>query len=225
MKIKLFTLIFFLFAGIFSQLVYSQSLKDILNGLSSKQTDSTNTSSGKGSDILSTIGKALGAEVKYSNLVGNWDYSGPAVGFQSDNLLKKAGGAAAATALEKKIEPYYAKAGLTSVKIKFNEDSTFTMTLKKIKLSGTIIKGTEKNSYIFKFKGLGKLNLGNLTGYVVMEGNKIISLTFDATKLITLVDKVASVSGVSSLKTAATLLKSYDGCTLGFKLTKTADKI
>ena len=204
----------------------AQGLKDILSGLAGNKSDSTaTTTSSSGSkigDLLSTIGKTVSADVKYSSLIGTWDYTGAAVGFQSDNLLQKAGGAAAATTLEKKITPYYEKAGLTSVKITFNQDSTFTMTVRKIKLTGTVSKGDAKNSYIFNFKAAGKVNLGKLTGYVVSEGVKTISLTFDASRLITLVDKVAAISGSSSIKAASSLLNSYDGCTLGFKMKQTS---
>lgn len=213
--------------SIFSNIPASaQGLKDILSGLAGNKSDSTSTatasSGSKIGDLLSTIGKTVSADVKYTSLVGTWDYTGAAVGFQSDNLLQKAGGAAAATTLEKKITPYYEKAGLTSARIVFNQDSTFTMTVKKIKLSGTVTKGNVKNSYIFNFKAAGKVNLGKLTGYVVSEGVKTISLTFDASKLITLVDKVAAISGSSSIKAVSSLLNSYDGCTLGFKMKQTS---
>lgn len=204
----------------------AQSIKDILSSLSSSKSGNDSTSASGSSrlgDILSAVGKTVSADVEYKSLVGSWDYTGAAVGFQSDNLLQKAGGAAAATALEKQITPYYQKAGLTSAKIVFNEDSTFTMTIKKAKLSGSIVKGTAKNSYVFSFKALGKVSLGKINGYVVSEGVKTISLTFDASKLITLVDKVASISGNASIKTLSTLLNSYDGCTLGFKMKQTSE--
>jgi len=225
-KIKLFIgVIILFFSVIVSEPINAQSFKDILNGLSSGSNSNGESNSGsksKVSDILSAVGKTVSADVKYSTLVGTWDYTGAAVGFQSDNLLKKAGGAAAATTLEKKITPYYNKAGLNSVRIIFNEDSTFTMALKKIKLNGTIQKGSDKNCYAFKFKALGKANLGSANGYIVSEGSKKISLTFDASKLIALVEKVAKVSGSSSIKTLSSLLSSYDGCTIGFKMKQTS---
>lgn len=46
-----------------------------------------------------------------------------------------------------------------------------------------------------------------------------LTLTFDASKLIKLVNAVASVSGQSSLQAAAKMLNSYDGLYAGFELT------
>lgn len=204
-------------------LASAQSIKDILSGLG--KSDSTETSAGQSSgklgDILGTIGKITGNDkVTISSLAGHWSYQGPAVSFKSDNFIKKAGGVAGATAIEKKIEPYFDKAGLQNLAIEFGADSTFTMTVKKAKFTGTLSTTGDGHSFVFSFKAAGKIKLGNMTGYVAKESADKISLTFDATKLITLVDKIASISGNSSLKAASSLLNSYDGMTVGFKLKK-----
>lgn len=225
-NIKIIATVFALIVALLSPVKSdAQDFKKILSGLSGKNNESgTGNSDDKNKlgDILSAVGKTVAAEVKYSTLVGEWEYTGAAVGFQSENLLKQAGGAAAATALEKKITPYYQKAGLTSAVIVFNSDSTFTMTIKKVKLSGNVAKGTAKNCYEFNFKAMGKVKLGKLNGFIVSEGVKTISLTFDASKLIALVDKVASMSGNASIQSVSKLLSSYDGCTLGFKMKQTS---
>lgn len=203
--------------------VSAQSIKDILSGLG--KSDSTENSSGQSSgklgDILGTIGKITGSDkVPISSLTGHWTYQGPAVSFKSDNLIKKAGGVAGATAIEKKIGPYFDKAGLQNLTFEFGADSTFTMIVKKAKLTGTVSTTGDGHSFVFSFKAAGKVKLGNMTGYVARESTDKISLTFDATKLITLVDKIASISGNSSLKAASSLLNSYDDMTVGFKLKK-----
>lgn len=64
------------------------------------------------------------------DLVGQYKYSAPAVAFKSDNLLKKAGGSAAAGVITAKIAPYYEKVGITSLTATFNEDKTFLFTIK-----------------------------------------------------------------------------------------------
>jgi hypothetical protein len=185
-------------------------IKDILNKVSSSAKSSTSTTSTT-SSTSSTLSSL-------SDLVGSWKYSAPAVTFKSENLLKKAGGSAVATELESKMEPYYNKAGLNNMTITFASDNTFKMTIKKATLSGTATKNSDGN-YTFNFKALGKIKTGSMTAYITKSGSKV-SLTFDATKLITLIEKISSVSGNSSLKTLSSLLSSYDGLNIGFKLAK-----
>ena len=202
--------------------VSAQSLKDILGTLGKGETEETSSSTGgKLGDILGTIGKLTGNDkMSVSDLVGTWHYQGAAVSFKSDNLLKKAGGMVGASEIEKKIEPYFEKAGLKNLTIEFGEDSTFTMKLKAVKLSGTISANDDGYTFDLAFKAAKKINIGTMTGYVARESSNKISLTFDASKLITLVDKIASVSKNSSLQAVSKMLDGYDGLTLGFKLQK-----
>ena len=93
------------------------------------------------------------------------------------------------------------------------------MTVKKVTAKGTI--STDKSgNYVFTFQALGKVNVGTMTAYISKSYTNELSLTFDATKLMTLVEKVANYSNNTTLKTASTLLNSYDGITVGFKLKK-----
>ncbi|MDE5573260.1 MAG: DUF4923 family protein, partial [Muribaculaceae bacterium] len=117
-------------------------------------------------------------------------------------------------------EPYFEKAGLKNLTIEFGEDSTFTMSIKAVKLSGTVSAKEDGYSFDFAFKAAKKINIGTMTGYVARESSNKISLTFDASRLITLVDKIASVSKNSSLQAVSKMLDGYDGLTLGFKLQK-----
>ncbi len=199
-------------------------IKDILNKVSSSAKSSTSTTSTTSStsstlsSLSNLVSNFIGGDVSYSDLVGSWKYSAPAVTFKSENLLKKAGGSAVATELESKMAPYYNKAGLNNMTITFASDNTFKMTIKKATLSGTATKNSDGN-YTFNFKALGKIKTGSMTAYITKSGSKV-SLTFDATKLITLIEKISSVSGNSSLKTLSSLLSSYDGLNIGFKLAK-----
>ena len=166
------------------------------------------------------ISAVIGSQkVELKDLVGTWNYSAPAVSFKSDNLLQQAGGAAAASSIEQKILPFYTRSGITRLKVQFAEDSTFTMTVKKITAKGTI-STDESGNYVFSFQALGKVNVGTMTAYISKSYTNELSLTFDATKLMTLVEKVANYSNNTTLKTASTLLNSYDGITVGFKLKK-----
>lgn len=182
---------------------------------------------GSNSTALSGIQGLVEGLISKSNLteedlVGDWQYAAPAVAFQSDNLLQKAGGAAAAGVIEEKLTPYYAKVGITNLTASFSADKTFKFKINRITLTGTFEKDTnsETGDFIFTFKAGGKLPLGNFKTHVEKVGNSKLSLTFDASKLISLVNTIASVSGRSSLKTVATMLNSYDGLNCGFELSK-----
>ena len=187
----------------------SFDLKEALRGLASKN-DTTNTDKG------STGGKS---DVTPADLEGTWDYTAPAVTFKSENLLKKAGGAAASATIENKIKPYYQRAGLENLVLTVASDSTFTMKLKRGSLSGSISQGTEKGILIFKFKAAGKVNIGSMNTAVSLAGNQL-TLTFDISKLMTIVDRLASFSGNSTLNSINSMLQSYDGLQAGFKLKK-----
>lgn len=171
--------------------------------------------------ITSIIGDIAGGDVKLKDLTGDWEYVAPAVSFRSDNLLKKAGGAAAAAKIEKEIEPYYQKAGFTSLKMKFNADSTFVMKVKRAELKGSVTKNKD-GQYSFEFRALGKIKLGSMTAYMSQSG-KNVKLTFDVSKLISLVEKISAISGNTSIKGLSTLLSSYDGLNAGFELKKTSE--
>ncbi len=120
--------------------------------------DTTNTDKGSaGSAIGSILGNVLGkSDVTPADLEGTWNYTAPAVTFKSENLLKKAGGAAASATIENKIKPYYQRAGLENLVLTVANDSTFTMKLKRGSLSGSIAQGTEKGILVFKFKAAGR---------------------------------------------------------------------
>ena len=169
--------------------------------------------------LLGGLSGILGqTDVTLADLEGTWKYSKPAVAFKSDNMLKKAGGAAASAAIESKLAPYYQKAGLTAMEMTFNADSTFTMMLNRVNLSGNLEKDDEGN-FVFKFKALGQVNIGRSTAVITKSGNSI-EVTFDASKLVTLVSKVAAVSGNTTVQSVSKLLESYDGLNAGFQLTK-----
>lgn len=161
------------------------------------------------------------SDLSETDLVGSWKYSAPAVAFKSDNLLQKAGGAAAAGVITEKLAPYYAKVGITNLTAVFNEDKTFKFQLKRVTLSGTFEKDTtsETGDFIFNFKAAGKIPVGKFKAHVEKVGSKL-TITFDASKLITLVNTIASVSGQATLKSVASMLNSYDGLNCGFELSQ-----
>lgn len=210
-----------LFAALMSFGAGAQSLSDIFSRLGGQSQDSTSTSSSTTGGLAGAIGSVVGSltstnKFAVEDLVGTWKYSSPAVGFASDNALKKIGGAAASAALEQKLEPYYTKSGLTSVALTVAEDLSFTMSIKKLNLKGTISKD-EDNNLVFSFSAFGKIKLGEVKAIATKSG-KTLSIVFDATKLMKLLDTVSSVAKLQSLSTLNALLKQYDGLYLGFKM-------
>jgi len=191
------------------------SLKDILGGLAGAA-DSTASS-----NPLGKLGSILGNVVANDNftvddLVGDWTYTSPAVSFQSDNALKKIGGAGAATAVEDKLTPYYKTIGLNKTTLTVDAEHNFTMKLGVAQLKGTIDKA-EDGSLIFAFNAFGKLSLGKVSAHATKAGSTL-NLTFDATKLIQILTKVAGVLNNATLKAVTDLVNSYDGIYIGFKL-------
>lgn len=157
-------------------------------------------------------------KVSVSDLTGTWTYSGPAVSFKSENLLEKAGGAAAATTIENKLAPYYKKAGLTGTTFTFDGNGNVTIKLGNGKsFTGTVTEGTTSGTLVFNFSKLGS-KLGKVTAYV-SKGTEL-SIMFDVTKLQALVSGIAKYSGNSSISTVSSLLSKYKGIYAGFKLKK-----
>lgn len=198
-------------------------LNSLLKGVSSS--DSTSSSSGL-SDLVGGIAGALGlgnSQADIASLAGVWAYKAPAVSFKSDNLLNKAGGAAAASAVESKLAPYYKTAGLESLVVTIKSDSTFTFAMKKVTLSGTIERNSDGESYLFKFKALGKVSVGQMEGYISLNSSTNMSLTFDASRLVKIIEMAGSITGNSTIKGVSTLLGEYEGITAGFDLTRTGD--
>lgn len=208
----------------------AQSLSDLLKGLGGQgqSTSTENTSASKGSigDILSGVAGALGlgnSQAGIEQLAGTWTYSAPAVSFKSDNFLLKAGGAAAATTVEKKLEPYYKTAGLTSLTVTINNDSTFTFKGRRATLNGTIDRNGDNGTYVFHFKAFNKVNIGSMEAFIQLAGDNM-ELTFDISKLMTLIQRVSAMSNNSTLKGASALLEQYDGMTAGFDLKRSSTK-
>lgn len=194
----------------------SPDITDLLKGAASK------IGGGDGSTALSGLkgaveGMIAKSDLTAADLVGDYKYSAPAVSLQSDNALQKLGGSAATGVIVDKLAPYYQKAGLSSMTATFREDGTCEFKVKKATVTGTYERN-ESGDFTFNFKAVKKIPLGKMNAHVEKIGKKL-TLTFDASKLIKLVNAVASVSGQSSLQAAAKMLNSYDGLYAGFELT------
>lgn len=198
-------------------------LKSLLNAAK----DTTNSSSS--SSIESIIGGIANSlfssdKIDINTLVGDWKYKAPAVKLRSDNILKSAGGAAATGVIENKLKPYYKKAGIEKMTLSFAADSTFSMTISGITLSGKVTTVTDKNSdanFVLQFMAFKMVNIGSYNTYVTKNADSSLDITFDISKLISMLQTIAKYTKNQTLSTASTLLSSYDGVCAGFKVVKT----
>lgn len=176
-------------------------------------------------DILGGAGGALSnivegvftkTDLTVEDIAGEWTSTGSAVSFQSDNFLKKAGGSAAAGAVENKLDEYYSKFGLTGATLDIDKEGNFTLTIKKLPLKGTL-SVKDKGIFHFVFNAGGMMKLGSMTAYVEKTPTGL-NVMFDADKIKKIMTLAATLSGSKMVSTADKLLKEYDGICIGFKM-------
>lgn len=167
-------------------------------------------------DNISKVVNAITGNAQSIDMTGTWNYQGSAVEFESDNLLMKAGGAAAATMAENKLDEQLSKIGIKEgqMSFTFNADSTFTSTVGKKKLSGTYSYNASTKQVDLKY-----LKLLNLHAKVNCTSNSL-ELLFKSDKLLKLMAFIGSKSNSTALKTVSSLADNYDGMMLGFQLEK-----
>lgn len=176
-------------------------------------------------DILGGAGGALGnivegvftkTDLTVEDIAGEWTSTGSAVTFQSDNFLKKAGGTAAAGAVENKLDEYYSKFGLTGAVLSIDKDGSFTLSIKKLPIKGTL-EVKSKGVFKFTFNAGGIMKLGSMDAYVEKTPSGL-NVMFDADKIKKIMTLAATISGSKMVSTADKLLKEYDGICIGFKM-------
>lgn len=170
-------------------------------------------------DILSGVEKAVVGNKATSakSIVGTWTYEKPECQFTSDNLLAKAGGAAASSKVEEQLASLYKMAGIPGSKLTFNSDNTYT----------SVVRGrTMKGTYTFDEKAKTvTLKVGlktTVTAHVATSGSEL-TLLMDANKLMDGIKTISSYASKlnSTASLANSLISNYDGMRLGFKAKKT----
>lgn len=192
--------------------IQAQGLGDILNGLGGN---------GSSSNILSSVieGVFSKSDLSLSDLVGEYQSQGPAITFKSENFLQKAGGIAGSAAIESKLQPYYEKYGLNNMVLTVDENADFTMKIKSLSLKGTITKNDSEGTFDFNFNVAG-MKLGKFTAYIEKSGSTL-KLMFDASKLKDIISAVAKFTGNSMASALSSILDSYDGACIGWKMVAT----
>ena len=192
------------FAG---QTASAQTLKDILGKVKNNST------------VSDIVEKVTGIDISKGDIKGTWNYTGSAVKLESEDLVKSAAAGVAATQVEKKLDDYLAKIGLKggTFSFTFNEDNTFTTTVKGKSFNGTYTFSEEDAVINLKY---GKsLKSTGVTATAQLNGTTL-ELLFKADKLLDLIGKLTSATSNSTLKTIGTLAGQYDGMKLGLELQK-----
>lgn len=182
---------------------------------------SVTTGNGMAQDLKSILGNVVKEVVgnlttTSVSIVGTWTYVAPECQFESDNLLAKAGGEAAAQKVEEQLLPIYEKVGMEGFQYTFKEDGSYSCTIKGKSTKGTYTFDREAKTITMKSK------LGIKTvAYVTVAGNNM-SLVFNADKLMSVLKAITGVA--SKVNTTASAINniatSYDGLRLGFEMKK-----
>lgn len=170
--------------------------------------------------VVSTITNK-DATLTVADLAGTWRYSAPACKFESDDLLKSAGGEVVASSLKDKLATYYEKAGITSSRVSFSfADTTMVMNYGSAKLNGYIVKDEPSGKFVVTFTLVGgHIPVMVMDADITKSGNTM-EILFNVDKLVDVLVSIASKTQSSTLQTISNLLSEYDGVLMGFELTK-----
>ena len=151
-----------------------------------------------------------------ASMEGTWTYTGSALAFESDNLLQQAGGAVAASAVEKKLDDFLQRIGIQPGQMSFTfaADSTFQTTIKGKTMKGTYSYDQSTKKAQLKFSKL--LNINTTVNCTSQQ----MELLFPSDRLLDLLTFLASKSNNATLQSIGSLAESYDGMMLGFTLEK-----
>lgn len=190
-------------------------LAGILGGVVNAGASSAGNLGGIIGNIIASVTGSL--TTTQANLIGTWTYTEPCVQFESDNLLKKAGGAAAAAKVENQLVSIYNMVGITPGKLVF----TFT---NDGNVSYQIGSRTFNGTYTFdsknKMVNIKTASGMNVNAYVTISGRSM-SLCFDSSKVLSLFSAAGSLANISStLGTIAGLAQNFNGMKTGFKFQK-----
>lgn len=165
-----------------------------------------------GSSLGNVLQSVLGLDkITKDNIIGTWTYSQPGCAFTSQQLLAQAGGEVVASDIKSRLKPTFDKVGInaSSTSITFNQDGTFAAKIANKSWSGRYT--FDEANYKITLQGL----LLNINCYAKKNSDGI-GLLFEATKLLTVLQTMASMSGNATAQTIGDLSKNYDGLRIGF---------
>ena len=200
-----------------AQLNLGNVVKGLSGSSSSSKTSTSSSSSSSVSSLVSGISSLFSSSktATADKLVGTWTYKQPAVVFESDNVLSSLGGNVASSQIESNLKTKLEKYGITegAMSMTFDNSGNFTQTISSKTLKGTYtIDGSE---VVLKYSGSVK----QLAGTTQLDGNSLV-IVMDATKLLSYMQTLGSLSGNSTLKAASSLTSSVDGMLVGLRFEK-----
>ena len=192
-------------------------LKNVLGNTKTETSSDDTTSETQSGGIVSLFKNLIGtAKVDGSSLKGNWSYESPAVVFESENLLKKAGGSLITSTAEKTLQKYLRKIGFEEgkVSISFDGDESYTMQIGTKSINGTYT--VADNEITLQRTGLLSQPI---KANLALQGNEM-QITFKADKLLEFLTKISSLTENSTLNLIGNIAGGYDGMQLGYKKKK-----
>ena len=177
--------------------------------------------SSNAANTISNVIYAFTGNTQAVSLPGTWSYTGPAISVGGENALANVAGTVASSSVESKVSGYLEKVGIRSgaVTFVFNEDLSFTCTIKSIPLQGTWRTISDGNKV--------QLQFGKTMKYLSMTGTLTSTATgckmlFDGKRFLDFVKKamtyVGNADGTASAITS--LAGSYDKLQIGFNLSR-----
>ena len=170
--------------------------------------------------IVKIIGSVLGQfydTTTKKSLVGDWTYAEPAIQFETQSFLDKAGGVVASQTVADNIAPYFNILGFKqgNLSISLREDNTCTYTLGGKTYQGTYDYDDENKKITLKTP------LFPLPAAYISVAEDQMALTFDSSKILTLIQALGLVSkDQTPVSAVSTLASSYDGMKTGFTFVK-----
>ncbi len=170
--------------------------------------------------IVKIIGSVLGQfydTTTKKSLVGDWTYAEPAIQFETQSFLDKAGGVVASQTVADNIAPYFNILGFKqgNLSISLREDNTCTYTLGGKTYQGTYDYDDENKKITLKTP------LFPLPAAYISVAEDQMALTFDSSKILTLIQALGMVSkDQTPVSAVSTLASSYDGMKTGFTFIK-----
>ena len=170
--------------------------------------------------IVKIIGSVLGQfydTTTKKSLVGDWTYAEPAIQFETQSFLDKAGGVVASQTVADNIAPYFNILGFKqgNLSISLREDNTCTYTLGGRTYQGTYDYDDENKKITLKTP------LFPLPAAYISVAEDQMALTFDSSKILTLIQALGLVSkDQTPVSAVSTLASSYDGMKTGFTFVK-----
>jgi len=148
-------------------------------------------------------------------LAGTWNYTGPGVKFEGEDMASELAGAALEGSVAKQLEKAYLLAGVKpgACTFIFGRENDFTATAGKRTVSGTYEFDAATHVVTLHF-AKGRYDLGAIPGHAYISGSEL-QVVFPVTRVVDMITAVGE--HITALSTVSQLLESYDNVYVGFR--------